>query len=230
MEPSLVSVEEGDIILKMGSKVTEADLEKYSKYLNLTLEDRNLLPKRIFITIGTFLFSIIYITLIMPDFWKDTARSGIVSYLFWQILDFPVYIGTRLNRTFWRKCILSWTFTQFVTFGFCFHDSDDHGWTKNGNSSALMTSVFHATMQNAGIDTFAIGFSSALMEGFFCREVRLRGSALKAGALAGLTAAVISIGIGLASGSGAFTSINQAGVSLLWSFYGCIGIGSNASY
>ena len=79
MEPSLVSVEEGDIILKMGSKVTEADLEKYSKYLNLTLEDRNLLPKRIFITIGTFLFSIIYITLIMPDFWKDTARSGIVS-------------------------------------------------------------------------------------------------------------------------------------------------------
>ena len=44
MEPSLVSVEEGDIILKMGSKVTEADLEKYSKYLNLTLEDRNLLP------------------------------------------------------------------------------------------------------------------------------------------------------------------------------------------
>ena len=84
--------------------------------------------------------------------------------------------------------------------------------------TALMTSIFHATMQNAGIDTFAIGFSSALMGAFFCREVRLRGSALKAGALAGLTAAVMSIGIGLASGSGAFTSINQAGVSFWWEF------------
>ena len=79
MDPPIVSVKEGDVILKMGSKVTELDLEKYSKYLNLTVEDRNLLPKRIFITLGTFLFSVIYITLIMPDFWRDTARSGIVS-------------------------------------------------------------------------------------------------------------------------------------------------------
>ena len=79
MEPPIVSVKEGEIILKMGSKVTESDLEKYSKFLNLTVDERNLLPKRVFITLGTFLFSIFYISLIMPDFWRDTARSGIVS-------------------------------------------------------------------------------------------------------------------------------------------------------
>ena len=215
MEPSLVSVEEGDIILKMGSKVTEADLEKYSKYLNLTLEDRNLLPKRIFITIGTFLFSIIYITLIMPDFWKDTARSGIVSVSILANLGLSRFIlelgGTEL---FGENAFLVGLLPSLLPLAFASMIVMTTVGPRMATLTALMTSIFHATMQNAGIDTFAIGFSSALMGAFFCREVRLRGSALKAGALAGLTAAVMSIGIGLASGSGAFTSINQAGVSL----------------
>lgn len=215
MEPSLVSVEEGDIILKMGSKVTEADLEKYSKYLNLTLEDRNLLPKRIFITIGTFLFSIIYITLIMPDFWKDTARSGIVSVSILANLGLSRFIlelgGTEL---FGENAFLVGLLPSLLPLAFASMIVMTTVGPRMATLTALMTSIFHATMQNAGIDTFAIGFSSALMGSFFCREVRLRGSALKAGALAGLTAAVMSIGIGLASGSGAFTSINQAGVSL----------------
>ena len=215
MEPSLVSVEEGDIILKMGSKVTEADLEKYSKYLNLTLEDRNLLPKRIFITIGTFLFSIIYITLIMPDFWKDTARSGIVSVSILTNLGLSRFIlelgGTEL---FGENAFLVGLLPSLLPLAFASMIVMTTVGPRMATLTALMTSIFHATMQNAGIDTFAIGFSSALMGAFFCREVRLRGSALKAGALAGLTAAVMSIGIGLASGSGAFTSINQAGVSL----------------
>ena len=215
MEPSLVSVEEGDIILKMGSKVTEADLEKYSKYLNLTLEDRNLLPKRVFITIGTFLFSIIYITLIMPDFWKDTARSGIVSVSILANLGLSRFIlelgGTEL---FGENAFLVGLLPSLLPLAFASMIVMTTVGPRMATLTALMTSIFHATMQNAGIDTFAIGFSSALMGAFFCREVRLRGSALKAGALAGLTAAVMSIGIGLASGSGAFTSINQAGVSL----------------
>ena len=215
MEPSLVSVEEGDIILKMGSKVTEADLEKYSKYLNLTLEDRNLLPKRIFITIGTFLFSIIYITLIMPNFWKDTARSGIVSVSILANLGLSRFIlelgGTEL---FGENAFLVGLLPSLLPLAFASMIVMTTVGPRMATLTALMTSIFHATMQNAGIDTFAIGFSSALMGAFFCREVRLRGSALKAGASAGLTAAVMSIGIGLASGSGAFTSINQAGVSL----------------
>ena len=68
MEPPVVSIKEGELILKMGSKVTALDLEKYTKFLILTTEDRNLLPKRIFITLGTFLFSVVYISLILPSF------------------------------------------------------------------------------------------------------------------------------------------------------------------
>ena len=105
MDPPIVSVNEGDVILKMGSKVTESDLEKYSKYLNLTVEDRNLLPKRIFITLGTFLFSVIYITLIMPDFWRDTARSGIVSVSILANLGLSRFILNLAGQNFSEKML-----------------------------------------------------------------------------------------------------------------------------
>ena len=65
--------------------------------------------------------------------------------------------------------------------------------------SALMTSVFHAAMQNAGIEALAISLGSALVGAFFCKEIRLRASVLKAGAMAGITGAVLAIGTGLAS-------------------------------
>ena len=216
MEPPIVSVKEGDVILKMGSKVTESDLEKYSKYLNLTVEDRNLLPKRIFITLGTFLFSVIYITLIMPDFWRDTARSGIVSVSILANLGLSRFIlelgGTEL---FGENALLVGLLPSLLPVAFASMIVMTTVGPRMATLTALMTSIFHASMQNAGIDAFATGFSSALMGAFFCREVRLRGAALKAGAIAGLTAAVMLVGIGFASGSGAFASINQAAVSLL---------------
>ena len=216
MEPPIVSIKEGDVILKMGSKVTESDLEKYSKYLNLTVEDRNLLPKRIFITLGTFLFSVIYITLIMPDFWKDTARSGIVSVSILANLGLSRFIlelgGTEL---FGENAVLVGLLPSLLPVAFASMIVMTTVGPRMATLTALMTSIFHASMQNAGIDAFATGFSSALMGAFFCREVRLRGAALKAGAIAGLTAAVMLVGIGFASGSGAFASINQAAVSLL---------------
>ena len=56
MDPPIVSVEEGDLILKMGSKVEKEDLEKYSKFLSITTKDRNLLPKRIFVYFWNFSF------------------------------------------------------------------------------------------------------------------------------------------------------------------------------
>ena len=216
MDPPIVSVKEGDVILKMGSKVTESDLEKYSKYLNLTVEDRNLLPKRIFITLGTFLFSVIYITLIMPDFWRDTARSGIVSVSILANLGLSRFIlelgGTEL---FGENAVLVGLLPSLLPVAFASMVVMTTVGPRMATLTALMTSIFHASMQNAGIDAFATGFSSALMGAFFCREVRLRGAALRAGAIAGLTAAVMLVGIGFASGSGAFASINQAAVSLL---------------
>jgi putative nucleotidyltransferase with HDIG domain len=216
MEQPFVNVEEGDLILKMGSKVNELDLEKYSKYLNLTVEDRNLLPKRVFITIGTFLFSALYISLIMPSFWQDMARSGIVSVAILSNLGLSRFIlelgGTDL---FGDNAFLIGILPNLLPVAFASMIVMITVGPRMATLTALMTSIFHATMQNAGIDVFATGFSSALIGAFFCREVRLRGSALKAGAMAGLIAAVMAVGFSLASGSGALVSINNAGLCLL---------------
>ena len=55
MEPIVISVQEGEIILRRGEKVTAADLEKYQEYLDHALKDSVLLPKRIFVTLVTLL-------------------------------------------------------------------------------------------------------------------------------------------------------------------------------
>ena len=79
MEPTLVSVKEGEIILRKGVKVTAADLEKYQEYIELALEDSVLLPKRIFVTFVTLLFGVVYVRLVLPSFWSDGSRSTIVA-------------------------------------------------------------------------------------------------------------------------------------------------------
>ncbi len=216
MEPPVVSVKEGELILKMGSEVTALDLEKYTKFLNLSIKERNLLPKRIFITLGTFLFSIVYIILIAPGFWRDIARAGIVSFAILANLSLSRLI-LELGSTdlFGENAILVGLLPSFLPVAFASMVVMITVGPRMAALTALMTSIFHASMQNAGIDAFATGFSSSLVGAFFCREVRLRGSALKAGALAGLTAAIMALGISLASGSGVLVVLNHAGVSLL---------------
>ena len=145
------------ISFKNGSKVTESDLEKYSKYLNVTVEDRNLLPKRIFITLGTFLFSVIYITLIMPDFWRDTARSGIVSVSILANLGLSRFIlelgGTEL---FGENSLLVGLLPSLLPVAFASMIVMTTVGPRMATLTALMTSIFHASMQNAGIDALQL--------------------------------------------------------------------------
>ena len=53
-----------------------------------------------------------------------------------------------------------------------------------------MTCVFHAAMQEIGIEMLVGSLCTALVGVYFCREVRLRGSVLKAGTMAGITGVV----------------------------------------
>ena len=81
--------------------------------------------------------------------------------------------------------------------------------------TALMTSIFHAAMQNAGIDAFSTCFSSALVGAYFVEMCDYGAEPLKTGTFAGLTAAIMAVGIGITSGSSAFSVINHAGVALI---------------
>ena len=216
MEQPIVSVQEGDLILKKGLQVTESDLEKYGKFLNLSVADRNLLPKRIFITFGIFVFAVVYITLVIPNFWRDTARSSIVAVVILVNLCFSRFIlelgGTEL---FGGNALLVGLLPYLLPIAFAPMVVMITVGPRMATLTALMTSIFHSTMQNAGIESLSLCLSTALVGAFFCREVRLRATALKAGTYAGLTGAVMALFIGVASGSGGFASVNHALASLL---------------
>ena len=216
MEQPIVVVQEGDLILKKGNKLTESDLEKFGEFLSLTVEDRDLLPKRIFITAGTFLIAVFYISLVLPNFWRDTVRSTIVAVAIIANLCLSRLI-LELGSTdlFGGNTILVGLIPYLIPIAFAPMIVMITVGPRMAALSALMTSIFHATMQNAGIEALAISLSAALVGAFFCREIRLRGSALKAGAMAGLTGAVLALGIGFASGGTGVASVNHALASLI---------------
>ncbi len=219
MEPPIVSIEEGDLILKKGLKVTEEDFEKYSTYLNLTTEDRNLLPRRIFVTIGTFLFALVYVSLVLPTFWRDSARTAIVALVILINLGISRFVlelgGTDL---FGENNFLVSLLPYFMPVAFASMVVMITVGPRMATLTGLMTSIFHATMQNSGIDSLCISLSTSLVGAYFCRDVRLRGSVLKAGAMAGLVGAFLALGIGFASQSGGVASANHALASLVVGF------------
>ena len=216
MDRPVIQVEEGDLILKKGNMLTESDLEKFREFLSLTVEDRDLLPKRIFITLGTFLIAIFYISLVLPNFWRDTIRSTIVAVAIIANLCLSRFI-LELGSTelFGGNSLLVGLIPYLIPVAFAPMIVMITVGPRMAALSALMTSVFHATMQNAGIEALAISLGAALAGAYFCRDMRLRGSALKAGAMAGLTGALLALGVAFASGSGGISSIHHALASLL---------------
>jgi|TARA_Y100000022_G_scaffold199233_1_gene211220 putative nucleotidyltransferase with HDIG domain len=211
MEPTVISVQEGEIILRRGDRVTAADLEKYQEYLDLALEDSVLLPKRIFVTIVTLLFGVVYISLVLPKFWSDGPRSNIVALSIVSNLGISRFI-MELGETelFGESPILIGLLPYLLPIAFAPMIVMITVGPRMATLTAIMTCVFHAAMQEIGIEMLVGSLCTALVGVYFCREVRLRGSVLKAGTMAGITGGVVALGIGFASGTGWMVPFNHA--------------------
>ena len=135
MEPTVISVQEGEIILRRGDRVTATDLEKYQEFLDLALEDSVLLPKRIFVTIVTLLFGLVYVSLVLPRFWTDGPRSGIVAMsIIVQPGIIPFYYGIRREtELFGANPISYWFASLFTSNCICSYDRNDHRWASHGH-------------------------------------------------------------------------------------------------
>jgi putative nucleotidyltransferase with HDIG domain len=216
MDPIWVSVLEGDLILRKGLKVTAIDLEKYEKYLDFALKDSQLLPKRIFVTIVTLLFGIVYVRLVLPKFWSDKARSAIVALSILINLGISRFV-LELGETelFGSNPLLVGLLPYLLPIAFAPMIVMITVGPRMATLTAINTCVFHATMQNVGIEMLVGSLCSALVGAYFCRDVRLRGSVLRAGAMAGLTGGVVALGIGFASGSGWMIAGNHAVASFI---------------
>ncbi|MEK9783696.1 MAG: HDIG domain-containing metalloprotein [Opitutales bacterium] len=228
MEPTVISVQEGDIILRRGEKVTASDLEKYQEYLDLALEDSVLLPKRIFVTIVTLLFGIVYIRLVLPTFWADGPRSSIVATAILSNLAFSRFV-MELGETelFGSSPILIGLLPYLLPIAFAPMIVMITVGPRMATLTAMMTCVFHAAMQEIGIEMLVGSLCTALVGVYFCREVRLRGSVLKAGTMAGVTGGIVALGIGFASGSGWVVPLNHALASFVVSvFTGALVLGA----
>jgi putative nucleotidyltransferase with HDIG domain len=228
MEPIVISVQEGEIILRRGEKVTAADLEKYQEYLDLALKDSVLLPKRIFVTLVTLLFGLVYVSLVLPRFWTDGARSSIVALTILANLGFSRLI-MELGETelFGASPILIGLLPFLLPIAFAPMIVMITVGPRMATLTAIMTCVFHSAMQASGIEMIVGALCTALVGVYFCREVRLRGSVLKAGTMAGITGAVVALGIGFASGSGWMVPLNHALASFVVSvFTGALVLGA----
>ncbi|MDA7823167.1 HDIG domain-containing protein [Opitutales bacterium] len=228
MEPTLISVREGEIILRKGVKVTAIDLEKYQEYLDLALEDSVLLPKRIFVTFVTLLFGVVYVSLVLPSFWTDGPRSTIVALSIVANLGVSRFI-MELGETelFGASPLLIGLLPYLLPIAFAPMVVMITVGPRMATLTAIMTCVFHAAMQEIGIEMLVGSLCTALVGVYFCREVRLRGSVLKAGTMAGLTGAVVALGIGFASGSGWMVPVNHALASFVVSvFTGALVLGA----
>ncbi len=228
MEPTLVSVKEGEIILRKGVKVTAADLEKYQEYLELALEDSVLLPKRIFVTFVTLLFGVVYVRLVLPSFWSDGSRSTIVALTILANLGISRFV-MELGETdlFGDSPILIGLLPYLLPIAFAPMIVMITVGPRMATLTAMMTCVFHAAMQEIGIEMLVGSLCTALVGVYFCREVRLRGAVLKAGTMAGITGALVALGIGFASGSGWIVPVNHALASFVVSvFTGALVLGA----
>ena len=228
MEPTVISVQEGDIILRRGEKVTAADLEKYQEFLDLALEDSVLLPKRIVVTIVTLLFGVVYVRLVLPKFWTDGPRSSIVALSIIANLGISRFI-MELGETelFGASPILIGLLPYLLPIAYAPMIVMITVGPRMATLSAIMSCVFHAAMQEIGIEMLLGSLCTALVGVYFCREVRLRGSVLKAGTMAGLTGVVVALGIGFASGSGWMVPLNHALASFVVSvFTGALVLGA----
>jgi len=228
MEPTLVSVKEGEIILRKGVKVTAADLEKYQEYLELALEDSVLLPKRIFVTLVTLLFGVVYVRLVLPSFWSDGSRSTIVALTILANLGISRFV-MELGETdlFGDSPILIGLLPYLLPIAFAPMIVMITVGPRMATLTAMMTCVFHAAMQEIGIEMLVGSLCTALVGVYFCREVRLRGAVLKAGTMAGITGALVALGIGFASGSGWIVPVNHALASFVVSvFTGALVLGA----
>jgi putative nucleotidyltransferase with HDIG domain len=210
-----VSVSEGDVILRKGDEVTEDAMEKYKRFIDLSADERGLLARRILLTCTTFLCSLLYISLVLPNFWRSGAKTGIVATaVLGNLLLSRGVIELGGTDLFGGNPLLVGMLPYLLPVAFSSMVVMITVGPKMGAVAALMTSTFHAAMQDTGVESLVISLGASLMGAFFCRDVRLRGSALKAGTMAGLVAAVFAIAIGLIAGS-TLTSIFNHGVAAL---------------
>ena len=211
-----VTVREGELLLRRGEEVTEEAWEKYARYLEVTANERDLMPQRILITFATFLFALLYVNLVLPDFWSNDAKTGIVATaVLGNLLLARGILELGGTEMFGGSVLLLGLLPHLSPVAFASMVVMITVGPRMAALSALMTSVFLSAMQDTGLVTLAISLGASLTGAFFCRDVRLRASVLKAGTMSGVAAALLALAMGVVMGNGPAALLNHSLAALL---------------
>ncbi len=211
-----VVVTEGDPILRKGDEISESAMEKYRRFLEFSADEEDLLLRRILLTCSTFLCALLYVNLVLPEFWKSGSKTGIVATaVLGNLLLSRGVLELGGTELFGGNAMLVGLLPYLLPVAFSSMIVMITVGPRMSAVAALMTSTFHSAMQDTEVESLVVSLGASLMGAFFCRDVRLRGSVLKAGIMAGLVAAVLAMAMGFLSGSGPAPILNHGLAALL---------------
>ncbi|SVD67585.1 uncharacterized protein METZ01_LOCUS420439, partial [marine metagenome] len=158
----------------------------------------------------------LYVNLVLPDFWRSGPKTGIVATaVLGNLLLSRGVLELGGTELFGGNALLVGLLPYLLPVAFSAMVVMITVGPRMSAVAALMTSTFHSAMQDTGVESLVVSLGASLMGAFFCRDVRLRGSALKAGTMAGLVAAALAVAMGFLTGSGPAPILNHGVAALL---------------
>ncbi len=207
IEPSIVRYEEGDTLIEPGSIITPADLERIAAYRKFELERRGnslifnrLFLERLILTAILLIAVYIYIKQGMRQMHKRnraiaiTAVSILLNLLIIRLImeiGESALINSRPSLSmlpYIAPYALAPILVAVLVGG------------APAVLSALIISVIFGIIQNNSIEFMMIAFLSGVVGGFVSSNIRKRSRLVRAGLLAGATAAIAGAAIGLLNG------------------------------
>ena len=207
IEPVLIRIEEGMNIIEEGRSISPRDYERYSNYYEQLLDRSNVDEKflnlyleRLFMVIAIFMALLVYLLVVTPEV---IANNRLLSICGMSILVTLVLIRILLEfggAALFKEnpeIISILPYLSPVMLGGMIV------MMMIGVVPALITAVvissLFALIQNGSIEIFVLSMVSSFVSILFCRDIRFRGSIVRAGAMGGLTMAGLALIIGFLS-------------------------------
>lgn len=203
--PVMVQVREGDTILEPGAITTEFDQEKLLAYRAALLRQSRLNPvadtlllKRILFALGILFAAVIYVRVLAFSTGRQNRRLSLAMLavlLNIGLIRLVLKIGELELFVQSPEVLALLPYVAPTAIGAMIAS------LLVGPPFAVLTSLVVAflfsLMMGGAFDTLFITFLSSLVTIHFCRDVRRRGTVVKAGLLAGLTVALCATFLGL---------------------------------
>lgn len=198
VEPVIVHVSAGSTIFELGKPVTPEQLEKYKAYrAEMRLRDdygfgiTATTTQQVVFTLGILLFTVAYLRLVLPSLLESNRRmllSALILLVNLGIIRLLLFLADSALISTHSDLVALLPVAAPVAFGAIILT------IIIGPHPAIvvsfLVSIFNALMQGNALNIFFASFLCSLATIYYCRDVRLRGKVVRAGAMGGAALAL----------------------------------------